>query len=250
MGVTLWQMKNGGKQRPPHPQQWFGITHELDPRYDLKHPLVNLHRSVPGRRDPRDLPCNRRPSLLSRLLSDEGFQPAGKGELGRDHHMTLVEAALFTADEPLSLRRLATVTGIADAAEIQSAIRRLQNVYEKGQSAFQAEELAGGFQLLTRPQLHPWLIRLRQTSSEIRLSPAARETLTIVAYRQPIMRADVENIRGVQCGDILRLLMERRLIRIAGRHPSLGRPVLYGTTKKFLQLFGLNSLQDLPEVHS
>jgi segregation and condensation protein B len=89
---------------------------------------------------------------------------------------------------------------------------------------------------------------LRRTGNDVHLSPAARETLAIVAYRQPIMRADIELIRGVQCGELLRLLMEKGLVRIAGRHDSLGRPVLYGTTKKFLQVFGLKGLQDLPEV--
>jgi segregation and condensation protein B len=85
-------------------------------------------------------------------------------------------------------------------------------------------------------------------TSDLRLSGAALETLTIVSYRQPIMRADIEAIRGVQCGDILRQLMERGLVRIAGRHDSLGRPVLYGTTRRFLQIFGLKSLRDLPPI--
>jgi segregation and condensation protein B len=108
------------------------------------------------------------------------------------------------------------------------------------------EEIAGGFQLLTRPEFHPWLARARHTGHDLRLSPAARETLAIVAYRQPIMRADIEGIRGVQCGEVLRLLMERGLVKIAGRDTSLGRPVLYGTTKRFLQVFGLRNLSDLP----
>ena len=118
-------------------------------------------------------------------------------------------------------------------------MRRLQTFYEESGSAFYVEELAGGFQLLTRPEFHPWLARLRRAGNELRLSGPARETLAIVAYRQPIMRADVEAIRGVQCGELLRQLMEKGLIRIAGRDDSLGRPVLYGTTKKFLQTFGL-----------
>jgi segregation and condensation protein B len=138
------------------------------------------------------------------------------------------------------------VTGLTDGDEVRLAVRRLQGLYAQGGSAFQIEELAGGYQLLTRPEFHPWLIRLKQTSQELRLSPAARETLAIVAYRQPIMRADIESIRGVQCGDILRVLMEKGLIRVAGRHHSLGRPVLYGTTRKFLQFFGLKSLEELP----
>jgi segregation and condensation protein B len=125
-------------------------------------------------------------------------------------------------------------------------VRKLQLLYDQDGSAFQAEELAGGYQLLTRPEYHPWLARQRRSGDELRLTPAARETLTIVAYRQPIMRADIEAVRGVQCSEVLRQLMERGLVRIAGRHNSLGRPVLYGTTKKFLQAFGLKSLRDLP----
>jgi segregation and condensation protein B len=203
-----------------------------------------------SRRDPRQLPRNHLPPDVYRLLADEHLQTKGQGELARDPQAALVEAALFAADEPLTPRRLALVTGLKDASEIRVAVRRLQGLYERGGSAFQVQELAGGYQLLTRPEFHGWLVRLRQTPPEMRLSPAARETLAIVAYRQPIMRADVESIRGVQCGDILRMLMEKGLIRIAGRHPSLGRPVLYGTTRKFLQLFGLGSLEELPEVKS
>jgi segregation and condensation protein B len=159
-----------------------------------------------------------------------------------------VEAAFFAADEPLSARRLAMVAGLADGNEARRLVRKLQAFYDKDGTAFQVEEIAGGFQLLSRAEYHPWLLRLRQTGNELRLSPAARETLAIIAYRQPIMRADIEAIRGVQCGELLRLLMEKGLVRIAGRHDSLGRPVLYGTTRKFLQVFGLRSLQDLPQA--
>jgi segregation and condensation protein B len=168
--------------------------------------------------------------------------------LARDPLVALVEAALFAADEPLTPRRLAAVAGLADGTEARRLVRKLQSLYDKDGTAFQVEELAGGFQLLTRPEYHSWLIRLRRTGNELRLSPAARETLAIVAYRQPIMRADIESVRGVQCGEMLRQLMERGLVRIAGRHESLGRPVLYGTTRKFLQVFGLKSLRDLPQV--
>jgi segregation and condensation protein B len=127
-------------------------------------------------------------------------------------------------------------------------VQRLQELYDRDGTAFGVEELAGGFQLLTRPAFHPWLARLRRAAAELRLSNAARETLAIVAYRQPITRADVEAVRGVGSAEVLRQLMDKDLVRIAGRDDSLGRPVLYGTTRKFLQTFGLNSLQDLPAV--
>jgi segregation and condensation protein B len=181
-------------------------------------------------------------------LAEEASEPPVQGELARDARLALVEAALFAADEPLNARRLASVAALADGNEARRLVRKLQMLYDKDGTAFQVEEIAGGFQLLTRPEYHPWLLRLRRASNELRLSPAARETLAIVAYRQPIMRTDIEAIRGVQCGELLRLLMEKGLVRIAGRHDSLGRPVLYGTTKKFLQVFGLKSLQDLPQV--
>jgi segregation and condensation protein B len=194
--------------------------------------------------DPRRLPENHRLSELYKLL--DHAKPTGEGELARTPDVALVEAALFAADEPLTLRRLGAATGIKNTEDLRFAVSRLEALYEKGRSAFRIEELAGGYQLFTRPDLHSWLVRLGPGSPDVRLSPAARETLAIVAYRQPIMRAEIESIRGVQCSDILRLLMEKGLVRISGRHPSLGRPVLYGTTRKFLQLFGLKGLEDLP----
>jgi segregation and condensation protein B len=181
-----------------------------------------------------------------RLLGGGTSEPAAQGELGRDARLAWVEAVLLTADEPLTARRLAAAAGLTDGTEARRLVRKLQTLYDKDGSAFQVEELAGGFQLLTRPEFHPWLARLRRTGHDLRLSAAARETLAIVAYRQPIMRADIEAIRGVQCSDVLGLLMEKGLVRISGRDESLGRPVLYGTTRKFLQAFGLKNLRDLP----
>jgi segregation and condensation protein B len=202
-------------------------------------PLARPHPDRP--------PYNRRLPPVYRQPADDGA-PAGQGELGREPALALVEAALFAADEPLTTRRLAAAAGLADGNEARRLVRKLQGLYDRDGTAFQVEELAGGFQLLTRPEYHSWLTRLKRTGTDLKLSAAARETLAIVAYRQPIMRTDVEAVRGVQCSEILRQLMERGLVRIAGRHDSLGRPVLYGTTKKFLQVFGLRSLRDLPQV--
>jgi segregation and condensation protein B len=125
-------------------------------------------------------------------------------------------------------------------------IRRLNQHYDTEGSAFRVEELAGGFQMLTRPMFGPWLRRLMQTPVEMRISAPAMETLAVVAYRGPVLRAEVEAIRGVQCGDILRQLMDRDLVRIVGRSDDLGRPLVYGTTKRFLQVFGLRHLDELP----
>ncbi len=177
-------------------------------------------------------------------------EPAAADPLARDGKLARLEAALFLADEPLTARRLAEVAALADAAEARKLVDRLRALYDADGTAFQVEELAGGYQLLTRPAFHPWLLRLRRTGHDLRLTPAALETLAVIAYKQPITRAEVDAVRGVQCGELIRVLMEKGLVRHAGRHDSLGRPQLYGTTKKFLQAFGLNSLRDLPEVES
>lgn len=200
---------------------------------------------VPGR---STWPGNHRLSAVHRLVREEAEETAlDGGELARDVGLARIEAALFAADEPLTPRRLAVVADLSDASEARQLVQRLRSLYDRDGTAFQIEELAGGFQLLTRPEYHPWLARLRRAGNEMRLSVAARETLAIVAYRQPIARADVEAVRGVQSGDMLHQLMEKGLLRIAGRDDSLGRPVLYATTRRFLQLFGLRSLRDLPQ---
>jgi segregation and condensation protein B len=211
-----------------------------------RHPLSAVRYPARTTRE-KGLPHNHRLPLLHRLWMDERERD-GAGELARDARLARVEAALLAADEPLSLRRLAAAAGLADPSEVRQLVGRLQTLYDQDKTAFQVEELAGGFQLLTRPEYHPWLARLRRGGTELRLSAAARETLAIVAYRQPIARADVEAIRGVQSADMLHQLMEKGLVRIAGREDSLGRPVLYGTTKKFLQVFGLRSLRELPQA--
>jgi segregation and condensation protein B len=210
----------------------------------MNHPL---HRAGWLPRDRTELPRNHRLRLVHHLAFREA-ETTGTGELARDAALAFVEATLLAADEPLSLRRLASAAGLADVAEARRLVQRLQEFYDREGTAFQVEELAGGFQLLTRPEYHPWLARLRRAGNEMRLTPAARETLAIVAYRQPITRADIEAVRGVQSSDMLHQLMEKGLIRISGRDESLGRPVLYATTRKFLQLFGLRSLRDLPQA--
>ncbi len=196
------------------------------------------------------LPGNHRPAATHRLPVEADREGRRGDPLARDRALALLEAALLVADEPLPARKLVLATGLPDAAAVRRQVRRLQALYDQDGTAFQVEELAGGFQLLTRSQYHRWLGSLRRNQQDIRLTAAARETLAIVAYRQPIMRAEVEAIRGVHCGETLRLLMEKGLIRIAGRDDSLGRPVLYGTTKKFLQVFGLRSLKDLPRAEN
>jgi segregation and condensation protein B len=166
----------------------------------------------------------------------------------RDERMARVEAVLFLAREALTSRKIAQLCNLSDGTEARTVIRRLAKFYDLAGSAFRVEELAGGYQLFTRPMFGPWLRKLWQNQSLVRLSSPALETLAIVAYRQPVLRAEIEAVRGVQCGELLRQLMERELVRISGRADDLGRPLLYGTTKKFLQVFGLRHLDELPRA--
>ena len=239
MGVTVCYVRADGK-RPPLPPADFGKSamHPLRP----PRPLGPLARRRPDR-----LPTNHPLPLIYRFNVD-GAEGASTDPLRRDPGLAQLEAALLVADEPLPMRKLAAVAGLPDAATARRLVKKLQGLYDADGTAFQVAELAGGFQLLTRPEYHRWLAPLRRGQQDVRLSAPARETLAIVAYRQPIMRAEVEAIRGVQCGDTLRLLMEKGLVKIVGRDDSLGRPVLYGTTKKFLQAFGLRNLKDLPQA--
>jgi segregation and condensation protein B len=211
----------------------------------FRHPL---HRSSPALLHRPLRPINHPPRPIHHLDLDPGpvAEPVEGGELVRDARLAMLEAALMGADEPATLRRLAAAAGLTDAGEGRRLIRRLQELYDRDGTAFQVVEVAGGVQLQTRPEYHPWLSRLRRGQADLKLSAAARETLTIIAYREPITRADLEGIRGVKSDEVLRQLMEKGLVRLAGRHDSLGRPQLYRTTKKFLQLYGLNRIEDLP----
>ncbi|MBL8828322.1 MAG: SMC-Scp complex subunit ScpB [Planctomycetaceae bacterium] len=174
--------------------------------------------------------------------------PSARSPLLRDPELATLEAVLFVAHEPLNLRKIAQFARLADATAARTLIRRLNQLYDLAGCAFRVEEVAGGFRLLTRRKFGGWLRRLHQSSVEVRLSAPALETLAVIAYRQPVLRAAIESIRGVQCGELLRQLMERDIVRIVGRSEELGRPFLYGTTKRFLQVFGLRDLNELPRA--
>lgn len=165
-----------------------------------------------------------------------------------DTSLARLESVLLLAREPLGSRKLSQHANLADGTQARTLIRRLNDNYDRTGRAFRVEEVAGGFQLLTRRKFATWLRRLGHLPPETRLSAPALETLAVIAYRQPVLRADIEAIRGVSCGEILRQLMERDLVRIGGRSEELGRPYLYATTKRFLQIFGLISLEDLPRA--
>ena len=160
---------------------------------------------------------------------------------------SVVEAVLFASDEPLSANRLANIVGTG-AKQIRDHIKNLNGKYEQDNHAFRIEQIAGGFQMLTLSPYNHWLKKLLRVRSDGKLSPAAIETLAIIAYRQPVIRADIEVIRGVAAGEMVRSLMYKGMVKIVGRAEVLGRPMLYGTTKKFLEVFGLNTLKDLPKI--
>ncbi len=164
----------------------------------------------------------------------------------RSGSMARVEAVLFLSREPLSGRRLSQYAALPEGTKIRTLIKDLNRRYDTQQCSFRIVEVAGGFQLRTRPQFASWLVRMQEVPMMIRLSPPAMETLAVIAYRQPVHRAEIERIRGVQCGELIRQLLERDLVKIVGRSEELGRPFLYGTTRNFLQVFGLGSLRELP----
>jgi segregation and condensation protein B len=159
----------------------------------------------------------------------------------------ILEGLLFAAEGPLNLGTLAEVIGTGDQEGLRRALESLAEEYENRGGGFYLQQVAGGYQLRSRPRFHPWIRRLRGIGAP-RLSRAALETLAIVAYRQPVVRAEIEAVRGVDCGGVLRMLLERRLIRVMGRREIPGRPLLYGTTRIFLEVFELRDLKDLPTL--
>jgi len=177
--------------------------------------------------------------------------PAGEtGALNEEDRRDIkaaIEAILFAATEPLSAPRIAKCIPGADGRFVRTLLWELAGEYEEARRGFLLEEVAGGFRLYSRPEYHTNVEKLFRQRPGVRLSTAAVETLAIVAYKQPITRAEIEDIRGVAVGPVLRNLLDLSLAKIVGRAEVLGRPLLYGTTKKFLEQFGLKSLRDLPK---
>jgi segregation and condensation protein B len=156
----------------------------------------------------------------------------------------IIETLLFVADTPLTTDRIKSIVP-ADAKEIKDTLFELACEYETRNGGFLLFEVAGGYQIRTRPEYAEWIKKLLQPNP-MRMSKAALETLTIIAYKQPIIRSEIEHIRGVDSGGILRMLLELKLIRVLGRKEIPGRPLIYSTTKRFLEIFGLKDLKDLP----
>ena len=164
--------------------------------------------------------------------------------------MQTTEGVIFIAREPITTTKLVQYARLHNGKEARRLIEQLNKQYDKTNCAYRIEQVAGGYQLMSRPVFSGWLKRLEHTIAPQRFSTPSIETLAVIAYRQPAMRAEIEAIRGVGCGEVIRQLLERDLVRIAGRSEELSRPYLYATTRTFLALFGLGSIDDLPAINS
>lgn len=171
-------------------------------------------------------------------LEEEGVEVTTEG---------VIESLLFASDEALRAKRIADIVETG-TKQVREHIKNLNSKYKDGKRSFRIVRIAGGYQMLTLSVYNGWLEKLLRVRGDSKLSAAAMETLAIIAYKQPIIRADIESIRGVAAGEMIRQLMRKGLVKIVGRAEILGRPMLYGTTKKFLEVFGLNTLRDLPKV--
>jgi segregation and condensation protein B len=159
----------------------------------------------------------------------------------------VIEALIFASDAPLALEKIRIILSDIEKTEIKEAFEKLVLEYNERQGGIYLQEVAGGFQFRTRPELSPWVKKLKSTKPHS-LSPQAMETLAIVAYKQPIVKSEIESIRGVDVGAPLKSLLDRKLIRIVGRKDVPGKPIIYGTTRKFLEVFNLKDLLDLPNL--
>lgn len=160
----------------------------------------------------------------------------------------VVEALLFASDAPLEADRIREVLDLEHAEAARALVTELSARYEDAGRGLSIMEVGGGYRMVTRPELAPWLVRLARARTKVRLSRPALETLAIIAYKQPVSRPEVDAVRGVNSDGVLDNLLERRLVRIAGRKEAPGRPFIYETTREFLVAFGLRDLGDLPKV--
>ena len=167
----------------------------------------------------------------------------GMGEL-----QAILEAVLFVSSEPLSLARLVTVMENVPKVEVEEALRNLGQALEQEGRGVRLVVVAGGYRLVTKQNYAPWIKRLDKAKTAAKLSRSALESLAIIAYKQPLVRSEIEEIRGVETSGVLRTLLERKLVRIVGRKEVPGRPIMYGTTKFFLEHFGLSDLSQLPPL--
>jgi segregation and condensation protein B len=168
----------------------------------------------------------------------------------RDNFKKVIETLLFITDRPLSLAKLSQVSEVNDAVLTRDIVEEIRRAYAAASSAVQILEIGGGFQMATKPEYGRWVRKLFNEKTAARLSPAALETLAIIAYKQPLTRAEIEAIRGVDVAAPLERVVERGLVRIVGKKDAPGRPMVYGTTEEFLRMFGLNKISELPDISS
>lgn len=159
----------------------------------------------------------------------------------------IIESIIFAAEAPLSLDKLCELLGEFERGDVKAALNELVTFHEDRGGGFHLVYVAGGWQFRTRPALHEYVVRNLKSKSS-KFSQSALETLAIVAYRQPVTRAEIEYLRGVDCGGVLRTLLEKKLVRILGKKDIPGRPLIYGTSKEFLEIFGLRDLKGLPTL--
>ncbi|RMF85426.1 MAG: SMC-Scp complex subunit ScpB, partial [Planctomycetota bacterium] len=161
-----------------------------------------------------------------------------------------IEALIFASDAPLSAKRIADLLQDVKPAQVREHVKTLNARYEQAGLTFRIEAIARGYQMMSLPEYRPWIARMHTQRDDTRLSPAALEALSIIAYKQPVIRADIDAIRGVNSGEVINRLRELGLVRVVGRAEIVGRPLLYGTTRKFLDTFGLADLDDLPPLEA
>ena len=159
----------------------------------------------------------------------------------------IIEALVFASPEPITLKALVKLLDTEPKEDIVAAIDELKRDYDRP-GGLQMVEVAGGYQIVTRPELHEWVRRLFHERTTQKLSVPSLETLAVIAYKQPVTAPEITEIRGVNAAGVLGTLLERKLVKIVGRKQVVGRPFLYGTTREFLERFGLNDLSDLPKV--
>lgn len=161
----------------------------------------------------------------------------------------IVEALLYVADQPVSIETLHVVLGETDGGhDLEAMVKEIGGEYESRQSPMELKFIAGGWQFSTRREFSSWIRKLYREKTVIKLSTSALETLSVIAYKQPITRSEIEEIRGVEVSGVVETLLERKLVKIVGRKETIGRPLLYGTTQEFLRHFGLTHLSELPSI--
>ncbi len=161
---------------------------------------------------------------------------------------SIIEALVYASPDPLTPKTLFKVLESEPREDVQASLDALRQDYDNAQGGLQLVEVAGGYQIVTRPELSEWVRRLFHERKSQKLSVAALETLAVIAYKQPVTAPEITEIRGVNAAGVVATLLERRLIKIAGRKPVVGRPFLYATTREFLIRFGLKDLNDLPKM--